>query len=160
MKGLSAAEILSMQAAQLAKLSNAENVADLVGKISEGNSSDMSKAEMQQLYERMIEEKDKSLAAVSDAQQKSTETVLEANKSLSETISKNSDQRLEGFREASSTARSTNEKAMESMAKVATGVAQRKEGKEVLLVPCKNPDCTHSFENKAKAFCPLCGEQQ
>ena len=57
MKGLSAAEILSMQAAQLAKLSNAENVADLVGKISEGNSSDMSKAEMQQLYERMIEEK-------------------------------------------------------------------------------------------------------
>lgn len=160
MKGLSAAEILSMQAAQLAKLSNAENVADLVGKISGGNSSDMSKAEMQQLYERMIEEKDKSLAAVSDAQQKSTETVLEANKSLSETILKNSDQRLEGFKEASSSARSTNEKAMESMAKVATGVAQRKEGKEVLLVPCKNLDCTYNFENKAKAFCPLCGDQQ
>ena len=160
MKGMSAAEILSMQAAQLAKLSTSENVADLVGKISEGNSSDMSKGEMQQLYERMIEEKDKSLAAVADAQQKSIETVLEANTSLSDTISKNSDQRLEGFKEASSNARSTNEKAMESMAKVATGVAQRKDGKEVVLIACINASCSHKFEDKAKQFCPLCGTQQ
>ena len=160
MKGLSASEILAMQAAQLAKLSSSEKVAELVGKIADANMTNMSGAEMQNLYERLIEEKNKASADLLQAQQQSLDTTLKANQSLSDTLAKSSDTRLEGFKEASNSARSTNEKAMESMAKVATGVAQRKDAKETVLVACINGDCTHKFEVKAKKYCPLCGAKQ
>ena len=126
----------------------------------DANMTNMSGAEMQNLYERLIDEKNKASADLLQAQQQSLDTTLKANQSLSDTLAKSSDTRLEGFKEASNSARSTNEKAMESMAKVATGVAQRKDAKETVLVACINGDCTHKFEVKAKKYCPLCGAKQ
>jgi hypothetical protein len=76
---------------------------------------------------------------------------------------------IEGLKEAAKIAQSTNEKSMDSMAKVATASTGRKATKEdsdepASSVKCKNPECGHSIplgnDGKVKNFCSKCGFTQ
>jgi len=71
-------------------------------------------------------------------------------------------QSLEGYKSAAEIAQSTNEKSMESMAKVATATASRKtsgEKDESEKYKCVNANCDRVFDKPMK-FCPGCGEKQ
>jgi hypothetical protein len=76
---------------------------------------------------------------------------------------------IEGLKEAAKIAQSTNEKSMDSMAKVATASSGRKATKEdsdepASSVKCKNPECGHSIplgnDGKVKNICSKCGFTQ
>jgi predicted Zn-ribbon and HTH transcriptional regulator len=99
-----------------------------------------------------------------EAQKTAMESLIKSNETLSKTAGGASSSATEGFKEAARIAQTTNEKSMDSMAKVATAAAARKPGKEegegAQGAPCKNNDCDYVFEGKAKKFCPKCGAGQ
>jgi hypothetical protein len=153
LRGLSSQEIIAMQAVELAKQSNPDNVADLVENMV-GNKSQT------EMYKELLEEKQRSKEELATVYEKNNDVLVKANASMGESISKSGDSRLDGYKLAAESAKSTNEKSMDSMAKVATGAAQRKEQTAIKLIPCLNRECTYKFETKAGKFCPICGTVQ
>lgn len=160
LKGLSAQEILALQAAVLSGKARAEDIPELIKNISNlENDSELS-ALKEQMYEKLLEEKEKSQNALSQAQNEALSVIKQTNDTLSAAVTSAADSRLEGYKEAAQSAKSTNEKAMDSMAKVASSAATKKEIREKNLLACKNSSCSYKFEDKVSKFCPVCGEAQ
>lgn len=132
MKTMDAQQMLAMQAAQLAKAAGGgQATADLIKSIADSQAAASGAAIKDELYNKML-----------DMQQKSSEIAIQAHK------------------DAAQVAQSTNEKSMDSMAKVATATATRKDTsapEEKKSQSCVNPDCDAVFKDKVPKFCNKCG---
>ena len=109
-------------------------------------------------------QKEASSSAI-DAHKSAAEVALKSSENMSKVASNAAASSNDGYKEAAKIAQTTNEKSMESMAKVATATAGRKTGKEEVdtksdRIPCISSECEHEFEAKAKKFCPKCGTNQ
>jgi hypothetical protein len=157
MKGMSAQEIMAMQAVQLAKAGSGEAVTEMAKAMSSEESSKIK----DEMYQKMLDiQKEASQSAI-DAHKSAAEMALKSSENMSKVASNSND----GYKEAAKIAQTTNEKSMESMAKVATATAGRKTGKDESdakseTIDCINTQCEHVFEGKAKKFCPKCGTNQ
>ncbi len=173
MKSLSAAEMLAIQAAELAKAGGGAAAADIVKAIAESQAAaEKAKAEAagtgikEEMYERMLKMQMESTQATIEAHKGAASMAQSVNEKAMEQMAKVSgaatSQSLEGYKSAAEIAQSTNEKSMESMAKVATATASRKtsgEKDEPEKYKCVNPSCDRVFDKPMK-FCPGCGEKQ
>jgi hypothetical protein len=142
LKGLSAQELLAMQAAELAKTAGGgEATANLIKAIADSQASTAGAGLKDEMYKQMLE-----------VQKASMESAIQAHK------------------EASQVAQSTNEKSMDAMSKVAekaagavnTSVAVKlgadTADKASKTQTCANPDCGHSWPlDKPVKFCDKCG---
>lgn len=132
MRSMDAQQMLAMQAAQLAKAAGGgQATADLIKSIADSQAAASGAAIKDDLYNKML-----------DMQQKTSEMAIQAHK------------------DAAQVAQSTNEKSMESMAKVATATATRKDTsapEEKKSQSCVNPDCDAVFKDKVPKFCNKCG---
>jgi hypothetical protein len=158
MKGMSAQEILLMQATQLAKAGQVIDTA----KIIEATSGAAIKDEM---YQKMLDNQKEATQLAIDAHKSAADSALKSSENMAKVAGAAAANSNEGYKEAAKIAQTTNEKSMESMAKVATATAGRKTGKEEAdskddKIPCIKNDCEHEFEGKAKKFCPKCGTNQ
>jgi hypothetical protein len=158
MKGMSAQEILLMQATQLAKAGQVIDTA----KIIEASSGAAIKDEM---YQKMLDNQKEATQLAIDAHKSAADSALKSSENMAKVAGAAAANSNEGYKEAAKIAQTTNEKSMESMAKVATATAGRKTGKEEAdskddKIPCIKNDCEHEFEGKAKKFCPKCGTNQ
>jgi hypothetical protein len=164
MKDLDAAQILAMQAAQLAKVAGEAGAVDIVKSIAQSQSDTAGVAIKDQMYAQMLETKENAARMALEAQKTAMDSLIKSNETLSKTAGAASSSATEGFKEAARIAQTTNEKSMDSMAKVATAAAARKPGKEegdgTQGASCKNTECDYVFEGKAKKFCPKCGAGQ
>jgi ribosomal protein L37E len=115
MKGMSAQEILAMQAAQLVK-AGATNAADKIAE-SLGNAAQLKVQE---------EANQKAI----DAYKSAAEMALKASENMAKVTGAAATTSNEGYKEAAKIAQTTNEKSMESMSKVATAAAGKKSGKD------------------------------
>jgi hypothetical protein len=165
MKGMSPQEILAMQAAQLVKSGGGDAAADIVKAIAESQAAAAGAGIKDELYSKMLDiQKEASQSAI-DAHKSAAEIALKSSENMSKVASSAATSSNEGYKEAAKIAQTTNEKSMESMAKVATATAGRKTGKEDAesksdTIACINSECEHTFEGKAKKFCPKCGTNQ
>ncbi len=173
MKNLSAAEMLAIQAAELAKAGGSAAAADIVKAIAESQAAaERAKAEAagtgikEEMYERMLKMQMESTQATIAAHQGAAAMAQSVNEKAMEQMAKVSgaatSQSLEGYKSAAEIAQSTNEKSMESMAKVATATASRKapnEKEEPEKYKCINPNCSMIFDKKVK-FCSECQTKQ
>jgi hypothetical protein len=165
MKGMSPQEILAMQAAQLVKSGGGDAAADIVKAIAESQAAAAGAGIKDELYSKMLDiQKEASQSAI-DAHKSAAEIALKSSENMSKVASSAATSSNEGYKEAAKIAQTTNEKSMESMAKVATAAAGKKPGKEEAdtksdTVACINSECEHTFEGKAKKFCPKCGTNQ
>ena len=173
MKNLSAAEMLAIQAAELANAGGGAAAADIVKAIAESQAAaEKAKAEAagtgikEEMYERMLKMQMESTQATIAAHQGAAAMAQSVNEKAMEQMAKVSgaatSQSLEGYKSAAEIAQSTNEKSMESMAKVATATASRKttgEKDEPEKYKCVNASCDRVFDKPMK-FCPGCGEKQ
>ena len=164
MKGMTAQEILAMQAAQLVKSGGASAAADIVNAIAESQADAAGSTIKDDLYKQMLNIQKESSQQSIDAYKNSVDAALQSSDNMAKVASVASTQSSEGYKEAAKIAQSTNEKSMESMAKVATASANRKTGKDdnetATETPCKNVDCDFVFEGKVKKFCTKCGTNQ
>ena len=142
LKGLSAQELLAMQAAELAKSAGGgDATANLIKAIADSQAATAGAGIKDEMYKQML-----------DVQKASMESAIQAHK------------------EASQVAQSTNEKSMEAMSKVAekaasavtTSVAVKLGGdvadKEPKLRTCTNSACGYSWpSDKPIKFCEKCG---
>jgi hypothetical protein len=164
MKDLDAAQILAMQEAQLAKVAGEAGAVDIVKSIAQSQSDTAGVAIKDQMYAQMLETKENAARMALEAQKTAMDSLIKSNETLSKTAGAASSSATEGFKEAARIAQTTNEKSMDSMAKVATAAAARKPGKEegdgTQGASCKNTECDYVFEGKAKKFCPKCGAGQ
>jgi hypothetical protein len=173
MKNLSAAEMLAIQAAELAKAGGAAAAADIVKAIADSQAAaEKAKAEAagtgikEEMFERMLKMQMESTQATIAAHQGAAAMAQSVNEKAMEQMAKVSgaatSQSLEGYKSAAEIAQSTNEKSMESMAKVATATASRKapnEKDEPEKYKCINPSCNMIFDKKVK-FCSDCQTKQ
>ncbi len=173
MKDLSAAEMLAIQAAELAQAGGAAAAADIVKAIAQSQAdAEKAKAEAagsgikEEMYERMLKMQEQSTQATIDAHKNAASISQSVNEKAMEQMAKVSGaanaQSLEGFKSAAEIAKSTNEKSMDSMAKVATATASRKvsnEKEEPEKYKCVNTSCDKVFDKPMK-FCPGCGHNQ
>jgi len=109
----------------------------------------------------MIEMQEKAGDKVALAQKDALEAMIRSNQDLTKMHSSIASSATEGYKDAAKIAQTTNEKSMESMAKVATAAAARKPGKDEGSDPkiSECVSCGFAFEGKKK-FCPQCGEKQ
>lgn len=158
MKGMSAQEILLMQATQLAKAGQVINAAEIINAASGASIKD-------EMYQKMLDIQKESSQSAIDAHKSAADSALKSSENMSKVASSAASSSNEGYKEAAKIAQTTNEKSMESMAKVATATAGRKTGKDDTesksdTIACINSECEHTFEGKAKKFCPKCGTNQ
>jgi rubrerythrin len=158
MKGMSAQEMMAAQIAQVAKVAGA----DAVGSIAKSVGDTASAQEKEALLREMLDRQEKSADKLAQAQKEAMETIVRTNQDLAKMNTAVSSAATEGYKDAAKIAQTTNEKSMESMAKVATAAAGRKPGRdeggpEVKVSECIS--CGFAFEGKKK-FCPQCGEKQ
>lgn len=165
MKSMDAQQILAMQAAQLVKTGGNNAAADIVKAIAESQAAAAGAGIKDELYSKMLDiQKEASQSAI-DAHKSAAEVALKSSENMSKVASSAAVNSSDGYKEAAKIAQTTNEKSMESMAKVATATAGRKTGKEEAeskndRIACINSECEHEFEGKAKKFCPKCGTNQ
>ena len=135
MQNMDAQQILAMQAAQLVKAGGQGAAADIVGSIAKSQADAAGVDIKEDLYKQMLQVKEDAAKAS-----------------------------IDGYKEAAKIAQTTNEKSMDSMAKVATAASIKHIGKEdaptVASVSCSNSECSYVFKGKPKKFCPKCGETQ
>lgn len=157
MKGMSAQEMMAAQIAQVAKVAGA----DAVGSIAKSVGDSASAQEKEALLREMLDRQEKSADKLAQAQKDAMETIVRTNQDLAKMNTAVSAAATEGYKDAAKIAQTTNEKSMESMAKVATAAAARKpgkeEGSESRVSECMS--CGFAYEGKKK-FCPQCGEKQ
>lgn len=173
MKNLSAAQMLAIQAAELANAGGGAAAADIVKAIADSQAAaEKAKAEAagtgikEEMYERMLKMQMESTQATIAAHQGAAAMAQSVNEKAMEQMAKVSgaatSQSLEGYKSAAEIAQSTNEKSMDSMAKVATATASRKapnEKDEPEKYKCINPSCNMIFDKKVK-FCSECQTKQ
>lgn len=163
LKDLDASQILAMQAAQLAKAAGAAGAVDVVKSIAQAQSDATGAAIKDEMYSKILQTKDEATRLAMEAQNTAMDSLLKSNETMARAAGATSSAASEGYKEAARIAQSTNEKSMESMSKVATATASRKEGKsenDISGVACCNANCDHVFDGKAKKFCPKCGQNQ
>jgi hypothetical protein len=158
MRGMSAQEILLMQATQLAKAGQVIDAAEIIKATSGASIKD-------EMYQKMLDNQKESAQLAIDAHKSAADSALKSSENMSKVASNAATSSSDGYKEAAKIAQTTNEKSMESMAKVATATAGRKTGKEETdskndMIPCISSECEHEFEGKAKKFCPKCGTNQ
>jgi hypothetical protein len=168
MKNLSAAEMLAMQVAELAKTNGGHSAADIVKAIADSQAAAAGAGIKEEMYEKMLAMQEKANQSAIDAHKSAAEIAQSTNEksmqSMMEVAKVSASQSSEGYKEAAKIAQSTNEKSMESMAKVATATAGRKTGNEKESAGSEfKPACSNcGFEkNKLVAkFCGQCGDPQ
>jgi RNA polymerase subunit RPABC4/transcription elongation factor Spt4 len=158
MKGMSAQEILLMQATQLAKAGQVIDTAEIIKATSGASLKD-------EMYQKMLDNQKEAAQVAIGAHKSAADSALKSSENMAKVASAAAASSNDGYKEAAKIAQTTNEKSMESMAKVATATAAKKpNGKEdapaVATVNCSNSECDHVFEGKPKKFCPKCGEAQ
>lgn len=126
MKGMSAQEILAMQAAQLVK-AGATNAAD---KIAESLGDAKHAESKDQMYKDMLKVQQEASQMAVDAHKSAAEMALKASENMAKVTGAAATTSNEGYKEAAKIAQTTNEKSMESMSKVATAAAGKKSGKD------------------------------
>ena len=168
LKGLSAAEMLAMQVAEMAGKQDGDNAAKIVESIAKSQSAAAGEGIKEAMYEKMLAMQEKANQATIDAHKFAAEIAQSTNEksmqSMMEVAKVSASQSSEGYKEAAKIAQSTNEKSMESMSKVATATAGRKSGNEKEQSGSEfKPACSKcGFEkNKLAAkFCGSCGDPQ
>lgn len=165
MQNMDAQQILAMQAAQLVKAGGQSAAADIVDSIAKSQADAAGVGIKEDLYKQMLQVKEDAAKGSIDAYKSTMEAVLKTNSEMAKAAGAASANSVDGYKEAAKIAQTTNEKSMDSMAKVATATAAKKpSGKEdsptVAPVSCSNSECGHIFEGKPKKFCPKCGETQ
>ena len=168
LKGLSAAEMLAMQVAEMANKQDGVNAAAIVTAITQSQSAAAGVGIKEEMYEKMLAMQEKANQATIDAHKFAAEIAQSTNEksmqSMMEVAKVSASQSSEGYKEAAKIAQSTNEKSMESMSKVATATAGRKSGNEKEQSGSEfKPACSKcGFEkNKLAAkFCGDCGDPQ
>jgi rubrerythrin len=163
LRGLDAAQILAMQAAQLVKEGGEQAAAGIVQSIAQSQIDAKEQARRDDLYKQMLEIKDEAAISAIGAHNLAMEAVLKTNAEMARVATAASNNSNEGYKEAARIAQTTNEKSMDAMQKVASAVAGRKtsDAKEVQsdskLIKCAT--CGHGYEGRKK-FCPQCGAPQ
>ncbi len=183
MKNLSAAEMLAIQAAELAQAGGPSAAAEIVKAIAQSQAeSEKAKAEAlaavektkvevtgsgvkEEMYERMLKMQMESTQATIAAHQSAAAMAQSMNEksmtTMANVASASVAQSLDGYKSAAEIAQSTNEKSMDSMAKVATATASRK-GPNEKDAPEKYKcvACGKEFEKPILRFCTDCGKPQ
>jgi hypothetical protein len=170
LRGLSAAEILAMQAVELVKVAGpGQSAVDIVKGVAESQAAIAGANIKEQMYQEMLRMHQETNEKLTAAHKSSAEAAYSASASAMENMrdvaraaAAGSDS---GYKEAAKIAQSVNEKSMDAMAKVATAAATKKpaEGKiaeEEKELGCVNPNCKHMFKGKRGMFCPKCGSDQ
>lgn len=164
MKGLDAAQILAMQATQLAKNGGTDAAASIVASIAQSQADAAATKIKDDLYQQMLQNKDDATKLALNAQQTAIDAIMKNSDSLSKIAGAASSSALEGYKEAAKVAQSTNEKSMDSMSKVATASAGRKTNREEsaneVTHNCVQSSCDYVFTGKPKKYCPKCGANQ
>ena len=164
MKTMTAAQILAMQAAQLVKAGGDAADADIVKSIAQSQAEAAGTAIKDDLYKQLIQAKDDGAKLALDAQKTALDALLKSNEGIAKLAGAASSNAVEGYKEAAKIAQTTNEKSMDSMSKVVTAAAGRKQTKEETeastSTDCKSQECDFVFEGKIKKFCPKCGTNQ
>lgn len=167
MKGMSAQEILAMQAAQLVKAGGAANAADIVKAMADSQAASSGASIKDEMYQKMLDIQKEATQVAIDAHKSAADSALRSSETMAKVAGAAASNSSEGYREAAKIAQTTNEKSMESMAKVATATAGRKDAGQSQAAPtveCKNPQCdaqiAFNAEGKPKKFCPKCGFNQ
>ena len=161
MKNLDAAQMLAMQAAELAKAGGSAAAADIVKAIAQSQSDAAGTNIKEQMFREMLEIQRQSAQSAIEAHKSAAEIAQSTNEKSMESMAKvataSASQATDGFKEAAKIAQSTNEKSMESMSKVATAAAGKK-------TASKDDDaeatykCACGKENLLTAkFCTGCG---
>lgn len=124
MQGLDAAQMLAMQAAELAKAGGAAGAADIVKSIAESQANASGANIKEDLYKQMLELQRQANQATIDAHKEAARiaqnTGEKAMESMAQVAGNAASSANEGYREAARIAQSTNEKSMDSMARVAS----------------------------------------
>jgi RNA polymerase subunit RPABC4/transcription elongation factor Spt4 len=168
MKNLSAAEMLAMQVAELAKVNGGQSAADIVKAIADSQAASAGVGIKEEMYEKMLAMQEKANQSAIDAHKSAAEIAQSTNEksmqSMMEVAKVSASQSTEGYKEAAKIAQSTNEKSMESMSKVATATAGRKNGNEKESSGSEfRPACSKCGFDKNKLtakFCGSCGDPQ
>lgn len=165
LKGMTPAEILAMQAAQLVKSGGTGAAADIVKAIAESHAAASGAGIKDELYQQMLKVQQESSQVAIDAHKSAAESALKSSENMAKVAGAAATASSDGYKEAAKIAQTTNEKSMESMAKVATATAGRKtvgekDEKDSDKQDCVNSACDHVFEGKPKKFCPKCGTNQ
>jgi hypothetical protein len=167
MKGMSAQEILAMQAAQLVKAGGAANAADIVKAMADSQAASSAASIKDEMYQKMLGIQKEATQVAIDAHKSAADSALRSSENMAKVASAAASNSSEGYKEAAKIAQTTNEKSMESMAKVATATAGKKEANQSQAsstLECKNPQCDTQIsvnaEGKPKKFCPKCGFNQ
>jgi len=167
MKGMSAQEILAMQAAQLVKAGGTANAADIVKAMADSQAASSAASIKDEMYQKMLGIQKEATQVAIDAHKSAADSALRSSENMAKVASAAANNSSEGYKEAAKIAQTTNEKSMESMAKVATATAGRKEANQSQsssTLECKNPQCDTQIsvnaEGKPKKFCPKCGFNQ
>jgi rRNA maturation endonuclease Nob1 len=164
MKGMSAQEILAMQAAQLVKAGGAANAADIVKAMADSQAASSGASIKDEMYQKMLDIQKEATQVAIDAHKSAADSALRSSESMAKVAGAAASNSMDGYKEAAKIAQTTNEKSMESMAKVATATAGRKEGSQTSTIECKSPQCDAQIglnaEGKPKKFCPKCGFNQ
>ena len=160
MKGLSAQELLAMQAAELAKAAGGgDATANLIKSIADSQAASAGAGIKDDMYKQMLE-----------IQRQASESAIQAHKEASATA-------VGAHKEAAATSQSVNEKSMEMMSKVAEKAAgavdtklsivtklgnmeTEKEAKPK-VAKCIAPECDATWPAEVKKpFCMKCGASQ
>jgi hypothetical protein len=164
LKGLSAAEMLAMQVAEMANKQDGTSAAAIVTAIAQSQSATAGEGIKEAMYEKMLAMQEKANQATVDANKFAAEIAQSTNEksmqSMMEVAKVSVAQSSEGYKEAAKIAQSTNEKSMESMSKVATATAGRKSGNEKEPSGSElKPVCSGCNEkiNATDKFCSKCG---
>lgn len=178
LRGLDPAQILAMQAAELARLAGGgQSSTDVVKSLAESQSAAATAAAAaagtnikEEMYRQMLEAQRSSGEQVSQAYRESAQHSVAASERAMESMMQVSKiaaaQGTEGYKEAAKISQSVNEKSMDSMSKVATAAAGKKAAEEKVPkndssdTPCVNKQCNYTFKGKVGKFCPKCGAEQ
>jgi rRNA maturation endonuclease Nob1 len=167
MKGMSASEMLALQASELVRVGGSGSAAEIVKAMAESHAASSGAQIKEGLYERMLEVQKEAGEKVNEAHKLAAESALRSSENMAKVAGAAAANSNEGYKEAARIAQTTNEKSMENMAKVATATAARKADGPAKMggsVECRNPDCNQRIavtaDGTPKKFCPKCGFNQ
>lgn len=163
MKGMSPAEILAMQAAQLVKSGGSGAAADIVKAIADSQAAASGASIKDELYDKMLKIQENASQMAVDAHKSAADSALKSSENMAKVAGAAASNSNEGYKEAAKIAQTTNEKSMESMAKVATATAGRKTGKDEKDASGDEWDCVECGKvsiTKPGKFSTTCGHKR
>ena len=163
LKGLSAAEMLAMQVAEMAGKQDGDNAAKIVESIAQSQSAAAGAGIKEEMYEKMLGMQEKANQSAIEAHKFAAQIAQSTNEksmqSMMEVAKVSAAQSTEGYKEAAKIAQSTNEKSMDSMSKVATATAGKKAGSEKESSSSEfRPACSKCGCEKNKLAAKFCGD--